>query len=332
MWAVVIEAPGRAVVKDVPEPEPGPDEVVVEVAMAGLCGTDLHLFEGGLPYPYPVIPGHEVVGTVVEVGSDVSGIEVGDRVALDPNIPCGECYFCRRMRFNHCLNWQGVGITRPGGFAWRVAVPSRVIYPIGDMPFEKAVFAEPLACVLYGVERAQPRIGDRVLLFGAGPIGLLLLQALKRAGAASVVVADVRRERLESAERLGADRTVPAGQEETLREGFGYDLVVEATGVPEVAGRCPDFAMPGGKVLFFGVCPEGATVPVRPFQIYRRDITILGSFALNWSLGQALEMLSVGAVQVEPLISHRFPLERFLEALALVREDREPRLKVLIQP
>jgi len=202
------------------------------------------------------------------------------------------------------------------------------------MPFERAVFAEPLACVVYGVQRARPQIGDRVLLFGAGPIGLLLLQTLKRAGATYVVVVDIREERLELARKLGADRTVPAGQEEEIREGatFGYDIVVEATGVPEVASKCADFAIPGGKVLLFGVCPEGAEIPVRPFQIYRRDITILGSFALNRTMGQALELLSAGAVQVEPLISHRFPLEHFPDALALVQEGREPSMKVLIEP
>lgn len=333
MRAAVIEGPGKVTVREVPEPEPAPDEVVIEVDSAGVCGTDLHLLRGELPYPYPITPGHEVVGTVVEVGRDVSSIEPGSRVTFDPNIPCGKCYFCRRMRFNHCLDWQGIGITREGGFAERVAVPGKVVYPVGDMPFERAVFAEPLACVVYGVLRAAPKPGDRVLLFGAGPIGLLLLQVLKVAGATSVTVVEVREERLRLAEELGAERTVRAGHEEALKEEapFGYDIVVDATGVPEVVSKCADFVTPGGKVLLFGVCPEGATVRLSPFQIYRRDITILGSFALNYTMDRALELLSSGSVRVEPLISHRFPLERFPEALELVGSD-EPSLKVLVRP
>jgi D-arabinitol dehydrogenase (NADP+) len=344
MRAAVIEKPGQVAVRDVPDPRPAPGEVIVAVALAGLCGTDVHIYEGEVNYGYPVIPGHEVVGTIVEVGEGVSDLAPGTRVAFDPNIPCGHCHFCRRLRFNHCLNWQAVGVTRDGGFAERVAVPARVVYPIGDMPFEQAGFIEPLSCVVYGLQRAMPALGDRVLVFGAGPIGLLMLQALRRAGAAQVVVSDLQAERLELAARLGADGstelaevvTIAAGegQDGMLRElaPLGYDMVVDVTGVPAVVARCFDYVTPGGKVLLFGVCPEDATIPFSPFHLYRRDIAIYGSFALNVTFGPAIELLRAGAVQVEPLISHRLPLAQFPRALEIARTRSEPAMKIVIEP
>ena len=338
MRAAVIQAPGRVAVREVPDPRPAPGEVVVSVALAGLCGTDLHIYAGEINYVYPIIPGHEVVGTIVQVGDGVADLSPGMRVAFDPNIPCGQCHFCRRLRFNHCLNWQAVGVTRDGGFAGRVAVPAKVVYPIGDLPFERAVFIEPLSCVVYGLQRATPALGDRVLIFGAGPIGLLLMQAVRRAGAAHVVVTDLQPERLALAAELGADAVVLArgngDQPAELREWapWGYDLVVDATGVPAVVARCFDYVTPGGKVLLFGVCPEDATIPFRPFDLYRRDVSVYGSFALNVTFGPAIELLRGGAVRVEPLISHRVPLERFPEALQMARTRSEPTIKVVVEP
>jgi 2-desacetyl-2-hydroxyethyl bacteriochlorophyllide A dehydrogenase len=336
MKAAVIETPGRVVVREVHDPLPARDEVIVSVALSGLCGTDLHIYAGEINYVYPIIPGHEVVGTIVEVGDGVADLTPGVRVAFDPNIPCGHCHFCRRLRFNHCLNWQAVGVTRDGGFAERVSVPARVVYPIDDLPFEQAVFIEPLSCVVYGLQRAAPALGDRVLIFGAGPIGLLLMQAVQRAGAAQVVVTDLQQERLELAAQLGAEVTILAHEDQpaALREcaPHGYDVVVDATGVPAVVARCFDYVTPGGKLLLFGVCPEDATIPFSPFDLYRRDVSVYGSFALNVTFGPAIELLRGGAIQVEALISHRFPLAQFPQALDMARNRPEPTIKVVVQP
>jgi 2-desacetyl-2-hydroxyethyl bacteriochlorophyllide A dehydrogenase len=322
--------------QDAPDPVPVPEEVVVSVALSGLCGTDLHLYQGDVDYGYPLIPGHEVVGTISRCGSAVDDLEPGMRVAFDPNIPCGTCHFCRRLRFNHCLHWQAVGVTRDGGFAEQVAVPASVIYPIGDLPFEQAVFIEPLACVVFGLRRARPALGDRVLIFGAGPIGLLLMQSVRRDGASQVVVTDLVPERLDLAAELGADVTVLGDDDapDALREHalYGYDLVIDATGVPQVAASAFDYVTRGGKVLLFGVCPEDATFPFSPFDLYRRDIAVYGSFALNKTFAPAIELLRAGAVRVAPLISHRFPLEAFPQALELAQARSEPTMKILIEP
>ena len=336
MRAAVIEAPKRLNIQEVPDPQPASDEVIVSVALTGLCGTDLHIFSGEYDATYPIIPGHEVVGTVVTMGEDVVDLTPGMRVTFDPNVSCGQCLFCRRLRFNQCLNWQGIGVTRDGGFAERVAVPAKVVYPIGDLPFEQAVFIEPLSCVVYGVQRATPGLGDRVLIFGAGPIGLLLAQVIQRAGAAQVVVTDLQQERLALAASLGADVTILADEDQhaALREWapHGYNMVIDATGVPDVVARTFDFVMPGGKLLLFGVCPEDATFPFSPFDLFRRDISVYGSFAVNMTFGPAIELLRSGAVHVEPLISHRFSLEQLPPALEIARTRSEPAMKILIEP
>jgi D-arabinitol dehydrogenase (NADP+) len=306
------------------------------VASSGVCGTDLHLFTGELKCDYPLIPGHEVVGTIVGLGAAVTSLKSGMRVAFDPNIPCGQCHFCRRLKFNHCLNWQAVGVNRPGGFAELVAVPAKSVFPVDDLPFDQAVFIEPLSCVVYGLQRATPALGDRVLIFGAGPIGLLMLQSVRRAGAAAVVVSDLQAERLTLATALGAERVVQAGadQQANLRAlaPYGYDMVIDATGVPAVAVQCFDYATPGAKVLLFGVCPEDATFAFSPYNLYRRDITVIGSFALNMTFAPAIELLKSGAVQVGPLVSHRFPLEQFPKALEIAHTRSEPSAKILIEP
>ena len=337
MKAVVIEAPNQLAVRQVADPQPAPDEVIVAVAAVGLCGTDLHIYAGEYDGDYPIVPGHEVVGTIVEVGAGVDGLAVGTRVTFDPNVPCGQCHFCRRLRFNHCLNWQGIGVTRDGGLAERVAVPAKVVYPIEDtLPFDQAVFTEPLSCVVWGLQRAVPTLADRVLIFGAGPIGLLMTQAVHRGGAAQIVVTDLQEDRLELATRLGADAVVPAGDGmETCLRAYaphGYDMVIDATGVPQVVAGCFDYVTRGGKVLLFGVCPEDATIPFSPFDLFRRDISVYGSFAVNVTFGPALELLRSGAVQVEPLISHRFSLDEFPQALEMALSRSEPMMKVLIEP
>jgi threonine dehydrogenase-like Zn-dependent dehydrogenase len=189
---------------------------------------------------------------------------------------------------------------------------------------------------VWGLRRATPDLGDRVLIFGAGPIGLLMMQSVRRAGAAQVVMSDLQPDRLDLAMDLGADATVLAseGQAEALSEfaPHGYDMVIDATGVPAVAAGCFEHVTRGGKVLLFGVCPEDATIPFSPFDIFRRDITVYGSFAVNLTFGPALELLRSQVVRVDQLVSHRFALEAFPEALNLALDRTEPMMKVLVGP
>lgn len=294
-----------------PDPQPGPGEVLVQVAASGICHTDVHILKGHYRASFPVVPGHEYAGTVVATGAGVGSEWVGRRVAVDPNVPCGRCEACHRNRQNLCRNLKAYGVDRNGGFAELCAVRVDNVHPIGDLPFEQAAFAEPLGCVVHALRRLQPEPGSEALVFGAGPMGLLLLQALKGYGAARVVAVDIHEPRLELARRLGADETFVSAQLGGKLGGRRFDVVADATGVPQVVEEMANWVRDGGKLLYFGVCPPQARVAVSPFDVYRRDLHIVGSFSLNATLPAALGLIASGAVRVEPLVSHRFPLEEF---------------------
>lgn len=316
MQAVVFPGPETIVVEQVPDPACGPDEVIVRVATTGICGTDVHVYRNEYMSNFPLTPGHEFGGTVVEVGRQVTEFKPGDRVAVDPNIYCNECYFCRNQHNNHCLNWQGVGITRPGGFAEFVPAPAKACYKIPDSITDaQAAFIEPLSCVVYALTRLRLMPGDEVLILGAGPMGCVLVQALRHSGASQVVVVEKQPERLALAGQLGATATVTAGpgQANALRDlaPYGFAVVVDATGVPAVIEQAFQYLKPRGQFLQFGVAPKGATVNVSPYDIFSKDWTIIGSFALCYTFERAITWLTNGVIDVKPLISHTVPLADF---------------------
>jgi D-arabinitol dehydrogenase (NADP+) len=335
MQVARIVAPGRPEVVNVADPVPGPGEVLMEVAAAGVCGTDIHIYRGEYEATYPIIPGHEFSGTVAAVGEGVVNFHPGDRVTADPNIACGRCVACQRNEPNQCLAPQAVGVTRQGAFARYVAVPEGNVFAIGKMPFDQAAFIEPLACVVWGLRRVQIEPGDAALIFGAGPMGCLLAQAVRHAGAARVVVTDVAEWRLRRVAELGATEVVSADdrQEARLRAlaPLGYDVVVDATGVPSVVESTFRYARPRGMVWLFGVCPRVATASFSPYQVFRKDLTIYGSFALCRTFPQSIALIESGAVKVRPLISHSLPLARFAEGLDLAQHAPD-RMKIQFVP
>ncbi len=333
MKAVVFHAPRKVSVEEVLDPVPGPGRVTVKVHGCGICGTDLHIYDGEFIARYPLIPGHEFSGVVHEVGSDVAGIEPGQPVTVDPSLPCGECYYCRRNEQNQCERWNAVGVTVPGGFAEYVAVPAQNVYPLPEeVSLDEGAFTEPLACVVYALYRLRVRLGDRVLIFGAGPMGLLLQQVITHSGAAEVVTVDVAPPKLEMAGRLGASRTVLASEAPALllRDyPRGFDVVVDATGVPAVIESMFRYAGPRARILQFGVAPSDAHVRVSPFEIYRKDWEIYGSMALVRTFQPAIALLK-GVVKVAPLITRRIRLEQMPATIAQPKEERD--LKILVQP
>jgi 2-desacetyl-2-hydroxyethyl bacteriochlorophyllide A dehydrogenase len=335
MQAVVFPAPESLVVEQVPDPVCRPDEVVVQVSRCGICGTDLHIYRNEYMAEYPLIPGHEFGGVVVEVGGAVKDIRRGERVAVDPNLYCGHCEFCRNQQANHCLNWQGVGVTRPGGFAEYAAVPAQACYPLPESLNETQVaFIEPLACVVYALQRLRVWPADDVLIVGAGPMGLLLVQALRHSGAGQVVVVEKQPERLELAARLGATATVAAGPEQpaTLRQlaPHGFGVVVDATGVPAVIESSFAFLKPRGQFLQFGVTPKDATIRLRPYDIFHKDWHLIGSFALCYTFQPAISWLENKVIDVSSLVSETVPMADF--PAAFHRFASGTTLKVHIQP
>ncbi len=334
MQAVVFPAPQKISIEQVADPRPAPDEVVVQVAEVGICGTDLHIYRNEYQSTFPVIGGHEFTGRIVEVGKDVRSFRAGQRVSADPNLNCGECHFCKLLQANHCLNWQGVGITRPGAFAQYVAVPARACYAVPDaLSDAQAAFVEPVSCVVYALTRLRVPPGADALIFGAGPMGLLLVQALRHSGASRIVVVEKEPERRALAEQMGAaalaSDPIPAGN---LRElaPFGFPVVVDATGAPAVIGQALQFLSPRGQYLQFGVAPQGSAVSWIPYDIFRRDLTIIGSFALCCTFEPAIAWLASRVVDIEPLVSHTLPLSEFSQGFQAFAAGKT--LKVHLRP
>src|SRR5215216_597880 len=332
MRAVIVDEPGQVRVDQVADPEFGPKDIVVKVGACGICGTDIHIIDGEFPpTKYPVIPGHEFGGTVVAVGDKVTGVKAGDRVGVDPTLNCGECYFCQRGQGNLCERWNAVGITTPGGFAECVAVPERTVYPLPEgMSFAEAALIEPVSCVVHGFHMLQPRVGDSFSIYGAGPMGLQNAQVARFNGARLVAIIDINSSRLDVARSFGFD-VVGASLDEVRHVApRGFDNVIEATGKTKVAEQAIDAVIRRGKLLLFGVCPPGEKAAYDPFKIYNEEITILGSMAVLNSYGPAIDVIAAGAVDTEKMVTHTFPIDRFDDAVEVVR--RGEGLKVQVDP
>lgn len=316
MKAIVFPKTQQIDIQKVADPQCADDNVVVEVTSCGICGTDLHIFKGEYMSDFPLIPGHEFHGKVVEVGKNVSQYKVGDRVTVDPNLYCGKCSRCRNEQSNQCLNLSVVGVTRSGGFAEYVTVPERACYPIPDsLSDTQSAFIEPLACVVYALRRMRVNPADRVLIIGAGPMGLLLIQALRHSGASLITVLEKQEHRLQLAKGMGANSVVSAGndQDKELKEisSEGFDIVIDATGVPAVIQNAFNYIKPRGQFLQFGVAPMGAKIEIEPYAIFRYDWQIVGSFALCYTFQPAIDWLAHGVIDVEPLVSHTVPMAEF---------------------
>ncbi|MEI3611586.1 zinc-dependent alcohol dehydrogenase family protein [Pseudogracilibacillus sp. SO30301A] len=326
MKALVIEKPYTAVVKEVPYPKPGLDEVTIKVKNIGICGTDIHIYQGEFLSPYPIIPGHEFSGLIHEVGENVKDFKEGERVTADPSLFCGQCKYCLTNRGNQCENWGALGNTTDGSMAEYVKVPSRNVVKIpNSMSFKEAAFIEPMACVVHGMNRLHLEVGDRVIIFGAGAMGQQLVQAVKMAGASELVVVDVSQEKLNMALEWGATKGVLSEHIETeiSAEKYpdGFDVVIDATGIPKVIEQAFNYIGATGKYLQFGVTAPDAKVAIEPFKIYNKDWTIIGSMAINYTFLPAFHWVKEGRIDVEHLISKEITLE---EAIDFLKGSRDP--------
>jgi 2-desacetyl-2-hydroxyethyl bacteriochlorophyllide A dehydrogenase len=333
MKAVVVHKPGDVRVENVPDPEVGPKDVLVQVGACGICGTDIHIIDGEFPpTTYPIIIGHEFGGTVAAVGDQVVGVNVGDRVGVDPTLNCGECYFCQRGQGNLCERWNAVGVGHhPGGFAECVAVPERCVYPIpASMTFADAALIEPVSCVIHGFHLLQPRVGDAVLVYGAGPMGLQNAQIARFNGASVVAIVDINPSRLEIARSFGFGVLGASLDEVRHVAPRGFDIVIEATGRTKVAEMAIDAVIRRGKLLLFGVCPPGEKAGYDAFKIYNQELTIIGSMAVLNSYGPAIDVITAGGIDPKKMVTHTFPIDRFDEAIATVRAGEG--LKVQVTP
>ncbi|MBQ0987009.1 zinc-dependent alcohol dehydrogenase family protein [Streptomyces sp. F63] len=314
MRAAVIESPGRAVLATVPDPVPGPGEVVVEVAACGLCGTDLHILQGEFAPSLPLVPGHEFAGEVVATGGAAGGLKAGDRVAVDPSLYCHACRYCRTGHANLCDRWAAIGVSAPGGAAEYALAPAANCVKLPDhVGLQDAALIEPLSCAVRGYDVLSARMGARVLIYGSGTMGLMMLELAKRTGAAGVDVVDISPERLATARTLGCSGTAAAAGE--FGRPGGWDVVIDATGnaaaIQDGLGRVAK----AGTFLQFGVADYATTAVIEPYRIYNREITITGSMAVLHSYERAADLFAAGVIDPGVFISDRLPLEGYPEAL-----------------
>ena len=323
MKAIVYNAPRQFQYTDVPDPEIDADDVLVRVDACGLCGTDLHIHEGKFAPKFPLIPGHEFTGRIAEVGSAVEGLQEGQRVVGNSNEACGKCFYCLRGDFLLCTDLRAYGVTKNGGFAQYLRIKADRIFPISRLSPREAVMVEPTACAVHGMEVLEMKPASDVLLFGAGPTGQVLAQLLKLNGAGRLVVAAPPGPKLDLVERLAADEVVAMDRKEpeihrrrlTELSSTGFDYIIEATGSPFVCEEAFRFIRRRGTLLVYGVYPDKDFVQFRPFDVFRREITIKGSFAQIDAFPRALAYLETGKLKVNEVVSDEFELKDWSKVL-----------------
>lgn len=336
MQAVVFLGSGRWAVEEVAEPRlKHPDDVLLAVERAGICGTDLHILSD--PPGHPATPGsilgHEYVARVVECGPSVSALKKDDRVVVDPNIPCRDCEFCRSGRTNLCPNMTTLGIFQNGGLARYSLAPASALHKIAsEVPPERAVLAEPLSCIFAAYEKAPVRGHDSVVVLGAGPIGLAFILLYRKMGAGTIVAVEPRELRRRIALDLGADQAIDFQEHELpsrIRKTLphGAHIVIDAAGT--LLAPALKIVRPGGTVVMFGMA-ERTSAAVSQYDLTRRELTLVGSFIQTNTFPKVTEVLRQADFPIEKIISHSLPLARIGEALDSMRKGLA--LKVILDP
>ncbi len=343
MKALVLEAYNNLVLREVPCPRPREDEILVRVRACGICGSDVHGLDGstGRRIP-PLVMGHEAAGEVVELGSAVSGPQIGSRVTFDSTVYCGECRFCRSGRVNLCDRRQVIGVScdeyrRDGAFAEYVCIPSRCIYDLPDgLGFEQAATVEPLSVAVHAVERVPLELDGSALVAGAGMIGLLIVQLLRLRGFKRILVTDIDQSRLALARELGADEALDpsadgfAARLDSLTGGRGVDAAFDAVGLEASVRTCAGALRKGGALCLVGnLCPD-VSLPLQ--KVVARELTLYGSCASSGEYPLCLDLLAGGSVRVDPLISATAPLEDGAAWFERLRKGDGKLIKVILTP
>lgn len=311
-------------------------EVLVRVKVCGVCGTDVHIVRGESRSTPPVILGHEYAGSVQDVGVGVTAFTPGQEVAIDPNIACGICYFCRRGEIHLCSHLRALGVDIDGGMAEFCIVPEHQLYLLPDgFPAIASAFIEPVSCAVHGIDRAKIKLGDTVVILGAGTIGLMMLQLCQSTGAATTIVVEPLEQKRSLAQKLGATHVLNPGEMNiqnavTDLTGVGADIVIDCAGRISTAQESLHLARRGGTVEFFGVCPIGQAFPIEPNLVYFKELTIIGSYINPLTFDRAIRVLASGIVRVDDFPINRFSLDDVHEALRYQEEGLT--IKSIIEP
>jgi L-iditol 2-dehydrogenase len=335
MRAVVVERAHEVAYRELEAPAIGPGDVLVESRAAGLCRTDIEMMTGVFTDPrwvrFPVIPGHEWAGVVVEVGADVDSVHPGDRVVCEGMIPCHRCRRCRSGQTHWCENIEALGFTRPGGYAELVAVPARVVHRLPDhVSFDSGVLVEPASVVLHGLEKARPEPGEAVGVIGVGTLGSLAIALLRLYGPARIVAYGVRPEELELARRLGATDVVLTSEGQPAESEL--DLVVETAGAPVAVELATRLCRPGGRAVLLGIAGEGRTLTLESDLLVGKDMALIGSIAYPTSVwSRVVGLVSDRVLDLDPIVTHHFPAGEFEEAIRLMDDRRGTVAKIVLE-
>ncbi|MFA5570353.1 MAG: alcohol dehydrogenase catalytic domain-containing protein [Sphaerochaetaceae bacterium] len=335
MKAAVLSGTKDLSLKDVPIPKIAEDEALVRVQSCGLCGTDIHAYEGDfMPQYLPLILGHEFSGDIVELGSKVKNFKIGDRVTVSPEIYCHSCENCRKGSNRICLDWDSIGTSVDGAFAEYIKVRKDCLHHLPEsISYDVGALLEPAACVYCGIRQVPEYFDKRVLIMGAGSIGLLWLTLLRSRNPLVLDMIDVDDDKLAFAQSLGADsvfntKDAKDSYYDVIKKK--YDVVVDCTGVPSVIERGFTVVDREGTVIFFGVAPTQAKINISPYDIYIDSIKVVGVFPDMRSFGTIIDMLDKKIVDFSPLISHRFPLSEFEKGFEFFKGSSVGRTKVMI--
>lgn len=323
-------------VEDMELPRPGAGEVLIRNRVCGICGTDVHIYHGepgSADVHPPIILGHEYSGEVVQVGEGVQTLKPGDHVTVDPNIYCGQCVHCRSGKKQMCTDMQAIGVTRNGGFAQYSVVPQQQAFLLEpQVSFEAGAMAEPVACCIHGIDLLDIRTGETVVIVGGGAIGLILLQLVKLSGACAAVVSEPNEMRRQAALALGADVVInpaqPGAAEAFQAKYGGADKVIECAGNSKAVESAFAYAGKGATILLFSVPQVDAVFPVPLFEIFKKELTIKGSFVNPDTHLRAVRLINSGKLSFAPIITHRFPVEQTEDAIFMQMDSSS--IKVVV--
>lgn len=312
-------------IEEIQKPVPKADEVLIKVMACGICGTDVHIFngdEGAAATPTGTVPGHEFSGIIEAVGTDVTEFSVGDRVCADPNKLCGECYYCQSGIGHFCENMIGIGTTVNGGFSEYCVVPQSQVYKIADTTtYEEAAMTEPVACCVHGIDMCNISCGDTVAIIGGGMIGMIMLQLAKISGAGKLIMIEPVEEKRKIAEKLGADLCIdPFTQnaEDTIKEkGIErVSVVIECVGNTKTIEQAIKIAGKKSVVMMFGLTAPEDTITVKPFEIFKKEIVLKSSFVNPYTQKRALELIDNKKIDVSSIVYATEPLNKLPEILS----------------
>ena len=317
MKAAVFHGAKKLSVDEVQIKEPGRNEVQVQIMACGVCGTDLHIYsgaEGAAMCTPPTILGHEFSGVVTKVGHGVTAFQPGDRVCIDPNDMCGACYYCKTGSAHFCENMIGIGTTTDGGFAEYCTVNQKQVYKMGDeMSFEEGAMAEPLSCCLHGIDLSGIKAGDTVMVIGGGTIGQIMLQLARISGVSTLILVEPVKEKRELGLRLGADIAIDPLREnisEALTKQFisHINVTIECVGLKSTMLDAVKYAGKGGTAMLFGLTDPDCQIPLAPFDLFKREVSIKASFINPYTYSRAVSLLSSKKINVKDLITDTLPL------------------------